>query len=89
MTLKDFISVYGGGACITIKGYCNEKYYDYYRMPDSDVEDFSGNNPNHYIPSCLEKEPWWSEVKGRRVEEWKVIGGGVYDTELSITLEQE
>lgn len=87
MTLKDFVSVYGGGACISIKGYCTEEEYDYYRMPDPASEDFSGDNPNHYIPSCIELEPWWPEAKDRKIKTWAVIGGGSYEMELHVVLE--
>lgn len=87
MTLGDFMKVYGGGACVSIKGYCEEREYDYYQLPSPDVEDFQGNNPNHYIPSCIEKEPWWPEVKGRKIKDFRVIGGGEYRMELVIFLE--
>ena len=87
MTLRNFIKMYRGGATLSIKGYCEETRYDYYLLPDKDVEDFSGNNPNGYVPSCLAREPWWEEVKNRQVLQFGVIAGGTYTTELCIYLE--
>lgn len=87
MTLRNFIKLYQGDAYISIEGYCEEVSYDYYILPDKNIEDFSGNNPNNYIPSCLAREPWWDEVKNRQVIEFSIIGGGMYNTELCIKLE--
>lgn len=87
MTMEEFIKMYDGNANITIEGYCEEKEYDYYLLPDKETEDFSGNNPNHYIPACLEREPWWNEVKDRKVAHFAVTGGGIYAVELCIYLE--
>lgn len=30
---------------------------------DPDESIFSGENPLHYIPTCLAKEPWWPDIK--------------------------
>lgn len=87
MTLRNFIKLYQGNACISIEGYCEEKSYDYYILPDKYKEDFSGNNPNNYIPSCLAREPWWDEIKNQQVTEFSIIGGEMYKTELCIKLE--
>ncbi len=86
MTLNDLMKVYTGNACISIEGYCEEEEYDYYLLPDSEEEDFSGNNPNDYIPSCLAKEPWWEEVKNRQIENFSIIGGGLERAELYVCL---
>lgn len=87
MSLEEFIRMYDGNASITIEGYCNQKEYDYYLLPDNEIEDFSGNNPNHYIPACLEREIWWNKVKARKIAHFAVIGGGIYMVELCIYLE--
>lgn len=93
MTLTEFVKAYTGNACISIEGYCEEKEYDYYLLPrdewgDLDEEVFSGNNTNHYIPKCLEKEPWWGEVKDRGVDKFTIIGGGMDEVELCIILDR-
>lgn len=88
MTLRNFIKLFRGDACISIEGYCEEKRYDYYLMPKKEDEDFLGNNPNHYIPTCLAKELWWDEVKNCQVKKFLIIGGGLYQTELCIYLEK-
>ena len=36
MTLEEFLQNYGGGACISIEGYCEEENYDFFH----DVEDW-------------------------------------------------
>lgn len=86
MTLENFMKLYKGNASISIDGYCEEATYAYYLLPDPDEEDFTGDNPNHYIPSCLAREPWWNEIKDRQVEEFTIIGGGMYNVELCIQL---
>lgn len=86
MTLNELMKVYAGNACITIDGYCDEAKYDYFTMPDEAEEDFSGDNPNYYIPNCLVNETWWAEVKDREVEQIVIIGGGMYSVELFIKL---
>lgn len=50
MTLEEFLLNYGGNACISIDGYCEEETYDFFH----DVEDWelSDDNPNHYKPTC-------------------------------------
>lgn len=73
------------------KTYCEEERYDYYSIPldcfvEPDEEALSDNNPNHYKPSCLAKEPWWKEIKDIEIERWNVIGGGSYPVELTIEL---
>ena len=88
MTLRNFMKLFRGDACISIEGYCEEKRYDYYLMPKKEDEDFLGNNPNHYIPTCLAKELWWDEVKNCQVKKFLIIGGGLYQTELCIYLEK-
>lgn len=47
ITLEDFIELYGGSACISIEGYCEETRFDYYTIP-SDPDALSNDNPNHY-----------------------------------------
>lgn len=85
MILEDFLQNYGGNACISIDGYCEEESYDYFH----DVEDWelSDDNPNHYKPTCIARETWWNEVKDREIKSWNIIGGGCYPVELTITLE--
>lgn len=99
MTLSEFLKNYGNNACISIEGYCEEERYDYVALPswvqdeddmaEFEAEELSGNNPNHYIPSCLFKEPWWDKVKDREVVHWNIIGGGMYKVELCIELGKE
>lgn len=90
--LREFLKIFlGGNTSISIENYCEEARYDYYLMPlnewgEPDEEIFSGNNPNHYTPSCLEKEPWWKDIADKVVEQWCIIGGGVYSVELCIKL---
>ena len=91
MTLEAFLECYGNcGAYISIEGYCEEVSYDYITVPldycgNPDEDALSDDNPNHYKPNCLAKEPWWEEVKDRTVQRWDIIGGG--KVELTITLE--
>ena len=87
LKLKDFIEIYGGGACISIDGYCEEASFDYYTVPD-DPDALSNNNPNHYQPTCLQLAPWWDEVKDRQVKRFNVLGGGMYPLALSVELEE-
>lgn len=89
ITLNDFMSIYTGNSCISIDGYCEEMEYDYYIMPDEEEENFKGNNPNRYIPSCLARESWWGEVKDREIAKITVIGGGMYKVELCILLKED
>lgn len=94
MKLREMMSTYSGNACISIEGYCEEKNYDYYLIPQDefgnpDEDIFSGDNPNHYIPNCLEKEPWWKEVEDSEVVRWCIIGGGINNLELCIYLKSE
>ena len=75
MTLENLLRNYGGNACLTIDGYCNEKYYDF----DSDFEDEN---------SQVTKESWWNEVKDREVKFWNIIGGDCdCPVELAVELE--
>lgn len=87
MTLEEFLKNYGGNACVSIDGYCEEEYYDFFY----DVEDWelSDDNTNHYKPTCIARESWWSKVKGREIKSWNIIGGGGYPIELTICLEEE
>lgn len=99
MTLKNLLKNYNNNGCLTVEGYCNEKKYDYLLYPDwvkteSDKSDFyednlSGNNPNHYVSECLFLEPWWNEVKNRKIDNWSILGGPGYKLELYITLSDE
>lgn len=86
MTLNDLLSIYTGNACISIDGYCEEVSYDYYTLPDEEEEDFSGNNRNHYIPTCLAREEWYKKIKDRKVKSMVIIGGESYEVELCIEL---
>ena len=54
-----------------------------------DEDYLSDDNPNHYKPTCIAKEPWWNEVKDRKIKKWNIIGGGMYKIELWIDLEEE
>ena len=87
MTIKEFLQNYGGNECVSIEGYCEEEHYDYFR--EADEWELSDDNPNHYKPTCIAKEPWWNEVKDREIKEWNIIGGGMYKVELWIDLEEE
>lgn len=87
MKLHELIKVYKGNALMSIEGYCEEKNYDYYELPDEDEEDFSGGNPNRYIPSCLEREPWFEKIKDKKISKICIIGGGMYPVEMCIELE--
>ena len=87
MTVEEFLQSYGGNKCVTIEGYCEEENYDYY----TDVDDYylSDDNPNHYMPACITKEPWWNEVKNREIKNWNIIGGDMYKVELYIELKEK
>lgn len=99
MTLVMFLESYGGNACISIKKgnhqYCEEEKWDYLLIPtdyygDPDETLLSDDNPNHYKPSCLEKdEDWFQEIKDCEIKHWNIIGGGIYPVELTIELENE
>ncbi len=84
MTLEQFLKNYGGNACITITGCCEEINYDFFR----DVEDWelSDDNPNHYKPTCITRESWWNKVKDKEIKYWNIIGGNGYPVELTIDL---
>ena len=86
MTLEEFLQNYGGNACISIDGYCEEANYDFW----TDVKDWelSDNNPNHYKPTCIARESWWDKVKDREIKNWQIIGGGMDKVELWINLEK-
>jgi len=86
MTLEEFLQNYGGNACISIDGYCEEANYDFW----TDVKDWelSDNNPNHYKPTCIARESWWEKVKDREIKNWNIIGGGMDKVELWINLEK-
>lgn len=59
MTVQEFLQNYGGNECVSIEGYCEEKHYDYFR--EADEWELSDDNPNHYKPTCIAEEPWWSQ----------------------------
>lgn len=63
MTLADFLTIYGGNHCITIKPYCEE----------CQLEEILAAS-------------WWDEIQGRTITGWQTIGGGMYKTEICITL---
>lgn len=86
MTLEEFLQNYGGNACISIDGYCEEANYDFW----TDVKDWelSDNNPNHYKPTCIARESWWDKVKDREIKNWNIIGGGMDKVELWINLDK-
>lgn len=85
MTLEQMMEVYDGRQLISISGYCEEATYDYYTLPEEDEEDFSGNNPNNYIPSCMARTPWWNEAKDLKVKRFTVLS---HPAELYIELER-
>lgn len=98
MTVTEFFEGYErGSALITIGGYCEEKRYDYlslsdwveddYDMKEFEKEALSGNNPNHYIATCLFREPWWDKIKDCEIKKWGIIGGGMDPVELYIDLD--
>ena len=84
MTVEEFLSSYGGNASVSIDGYCEESKYDYFH----EVEEWrlSDDNPNHYKPTCITKEPWWNEVKNREVKLWNIVDGERH-SEVYIKLE--
>lgn len=89
--LRELMKTFHGNVCISIENYCEAARYDYYLMPlnewgEPDDEIFSGNNPNHYIPRCLERESWWKDIAEKEVVQWGIIGGGMYSVELCIKL---
>ena len=86
MTLEEFLQNYGGNACISIDGYCEEANYDFW----TDVKDWelSDNNPTHYKPTCIARESWWDKVKDREIKNWNILGGGMDKVELWINLEK-
>ncbi len=85
MLLEEFLEAYGNGACISIKGYCEEELYDY--LLDTDVYDDAIEDKAEYVPTCLAREKWWPKVKDMPVKRWNIIGGGMYRVELVIELE--
>lgn len=90
ITLKDFVEIYGGGACyISIDGYCEEASFDYYSIPDNPEDALSNDNPNHHQPTCLQLASWFDEIKDRQVKRFNILGGGMYPLELSVELEDE
>lgn len=78
MTLENFLRSYGGGACLTIDGYCEEAFFHYWLdISDCGISDYN-----------IIKTPWWDEVRNRKVEFWNIIGGDAsYPVELIIELE--
>lgn len=97
MRLEKFLSCYGGHACISIAGYCEEERYDYYSVPEwiedeRDIEEFIKELSSVYIlddffQPCLFLEPWWAEIKDREIERWGILTGGKR-AELSIRLKE-
>lgn len=88
MTVRDFFEKTYGGSHITIKGYCEEERYDYYLLPVDEEVDFSGNNPRHYKPMCLEREEWFPEIENRKIKYWRVGKGERDQVEIYIILEE-
>lgn len=85
MTVKEFLrNHFGGDACLSIQGYCEEEYYDYLREPYE--WELSDDKSNRYKSSYISEEPWWNEVKDMEIKEWTVLGGGMYEIELYIYL---
>lgn len=88
MTLRTLLKDYDCSAPITIPGYLNRARYDYILEPPKYEEDFTGNNPNGYIPACLERETeLWDKIKKKTVLSWNV-GMNSKGPELIITLEE-
>ena len=86
MTLENLLRNYGGNACLTVIGYCEESCYDFWT--DVEDEELSDDNPNHYKPTCITRESWWNEVKDREIKSWNIIGGCCdYPVELTVELE--
>lgn len=84
MKVEELLQSYGGNECVSIEGYCEEVYYDYFG--EADELEMSDDTTNHYKPTCIAKEPWWNEVKDKEVKEWNILGGGMYKVELWIVL---
>lgn len=84
MTVKEFLQNYGGNEYVSIEGYCKEAYFDCFR--ESDECNRSDGNPDHYKLRCISEEPWWNEVKNRKIKEWTILGGVVYEVVLCIYL---
>lgn len=84
MTLEEFLQNYGGNACVSIEGYCEEACYDYYKEMDESLY----NVLNEYKMTCIANAPWWNEAKGKEVMNWNIIGDGEYKVELYIRLKE-
>lgn len=80
MTLKEFVDVYIGGQYFSLKGYCEEEYYNFPLLCSRDPE---CGDPQ--IPDIM-LESWWPKVKDREIKEIGLIGGTDYKTELIIEL---
>ena len=87
MTVADFLQSYAGNECVSIKIYCEKEYYDFFGLVDE--KEVSDDNLNHDKPTYITKEPWWNEVKNRKIKEWNIIDGGMHNVELRIDLEKE
>lgn len=87
MTLEEFLEKYDGDESISIEGYCDQEYYDYYTEVDEEL--LSDDNPNHYKPTSITNEPWWNEVKDREIRDSSIIGGSsMFRGELWIDLKK-
>lgn len=51
------------------------------------IEDYCDEQSDDLYP--IKNEPWWNEVKDRKVKAWYIIGGGIYPVELDIELESQ
>lgn len=50
------------------------------------IEEYCEELPDFLV---LQEEPWWGEVKDSEVESFFVLGGGIYQVELSIKLQKK
>ena len=87
MTVAEFLQIYVGNECVSNKIYCEKEHYVSFGLVDE--KEVSDDNPNHDKPTYITKEPWWNEVKNRKIKEWNIIDGGMHNVELRIDLEEE
>ncbi|MCI8409524.1 MAG: hypothetical protein HFJ09_09705 [Lachnospiraceae bacterium] len=87
MTLLEFIDVFDGGIDITIeknrKKYCEEKSFNY-DLSENKGE-YDGIEPFY---TNIQDMKWWNELKDCEIVRIVTIGGGVYNYELIIELEE-
>ena len=84
MTLEEFLQNYGGNACVSIEGYCEEACYDFYKDIRDERQYYIGDDL-----TCIADASWWDEVKDKEVTHWNIIRCGIYKLELCIRLKED